>query len=206
VVPLGYARQVDIDPNPLDTRRYLISFLGSVEQYSVHPLSPRALFDPPKLIERSRMVEAVRRLSKTISNDVFLKTTGSYLESIVSDGARYSEIMADTKICLSPRGSSPETYRFFEALRYGCVVVCNRLPNHWFYEGCPAIQIDDWRDLESRLQPLLASPTQLAALHRDSLAWWLSRCSEHAMASLFAQCLESTPIKIQRRPSDRDTG
>jgi hypothetical protein len=38
-------------------------------------------------------------------------------------GDRYTEIMADTKIALAPRRSSVETYRFFEAMRQGCVVI-----------------------------------------------------------------------------------
>lgn len=189
VIPLGYARQSDIPTKPFATRRYLMSFLGSVEQYAVHPLSPRALLGTPKIIARSRMAQALRQLASATPDDVFFATTGSFSESIASDGASYSGIMADTKICLAPRGSSTETYRFFEALRHGCVVICDRLPPHWFYDGCPAIQIDDWRDLEASVRPLIADPEHLFALHRESLAWWEAKCSEHAVAAVFARCL-----------------
>lgn len=191
VIPLGYARQSDIPAKPFGTRRYLMSFLGSVEQYAVHPLSPRALLGTPKTIARSRMAEAARQLVSATPGDVFFATTGSYSESIVSDGASYSNIMADTKICLAPRGSSAETYRFFEALRHGCIVICDRLPPHWFYDGCPAVQIDDWRDLEASVRPLIADPEHLFALHRESLAWWESKCSERAVAAIFAECISS---------------
>lgn len=195
VIPLGYARQSDIQGKPFGTRRYLMSFLGSIEQDPVHALSLRGLLSTPKTIARSRMSEALRQLASTIPHDVFLATTGSYSESIVADGARYSEIMADTKICLAPRGSSAETYRFFEAMRQGCVVICNRLPGHWFYDGCPAIQIDDWRDLEACVRPLLAEPDRLLALHRESLAWWESKCSERAVAETIARCLEGAKLR-----------
>src|SRR6202000_1779185 len=67
-------------------------------------------------------------------------------------GDRYTEIMADTKITLAPRGSSVETYRFFEAMRQGCVVICDRLPPHWFYDGCRALQIDDGGTLEAEVK------------------------------------------------------
>lgn len=77
----------------------------------------------------------------------------------------------------------------FEALRCGCVVICNRLPDHWFYAGSPAIQIDDWRDLEATVRPLIADPQHLFALHSQSLAWWKSRCSEHAVAAVFVKFL-----------------
>lgn len=190
VIPLGYARQNDTPGQPFDTRRYLISFLGSVEQDAVHPLSPRALLGTPKFIARSRMAEALRHLASAIPDEVFFATTGSYGESIVSDGTSYSEIMADTKICLAPRGSSAETYRFFEGLRYGCVIVSDRLPSHWFYEGCPAIEIDDWRNLEACVRPLISDPERLHELHRESLAWWKSRCSERTVAEIIARCVE----------------
>ena len=78
-------------------------------------------------------------------------------------GDRYTEIMADTKIALAPRGSSVETYRFFEAMRQGCVVICDRLPPHWFYVGCPAIQVDDWGNLEAEVRALSADPER----------WWI---------------------------------
>jgi hypothetical protein len=111
--------------------------------------------------------------------------------------------MAETKICLAPRGSSVETYRFFEALRQGCVVICDRLPPHWFYDGCPAIQIDDWRDLEAQVAKLLADPQRLFFLHRESLAWWEAKCSEHALAAELVKCLEApaSQASLSMRPS-----
>src|SRR5262249_26690572 len=131
VVPLGYARQIDLPVKPFHARRYLVSFLGSLEHYGdgyCHPLSPRTLFRGPKVLARNRMSDSLLRLASAMPDEVFFATTPSFFESIRTDGTRYSEIMADTKICLAPRGASVETYRFFEALRYGCVVICDRLP------------------------------------------------------------------------------
>jgi hypothetical protein len=86
---------------------------------------------------------------------------------LASYAIRYTEIMADTRIALAPRGSSVETYRFFEAMRQGCVVICDRLPPHWFYAGCPAVQIDDWGNLEAEVKALSADPERLKDLHPD---------------------------------------
>src|ERR1700684_4709093 len=104
--------------------------------------------------------------------------------------------MPDTKICLAPRGSSVETYRFFEAMRQGCVVICDRLPPHCFYVGCPAIQIDDWSNLEAEVNALSADPERLTDLHRRSLAWWDEKLSERAVAQqVIARCLETASGK-----------
>jgi hypothetical protein len=82
-----------------------------------------------------------------------------------------------------------ETYRFFEGLRQGCIVVCDRLPPHWFYVGCPAVQLDDWRELGALVEALLADPARMLALHEASLAWWRTRCSEEALGRMMAACL-----------------
>ncbi len=68
-----------------------------------------------------------------------------------SEGAAegYSQALMDSRICLAPRGNSAETFRVLEGLRYGCVVVGERLPPFWFYENSPVIQLRTWSELES---------------------------------------------------------
>lgn len=192
VMPMGYARQTDVPVKPFETRRYLVGFLGSIENRAHPRFSLKRLVGTPKHIARSRMDESLRKLAALAPDSVYYGKTASFRESTTEGaGDRYSEIMADTKICLAPRGSSVETYRFFEGMRQGCVVICDRLPPHWFYAGCPAIQIDDWRDLEAEVKVLSADPHRLSDLHRKTLDWWRTKLSEPAVASLIARGLES---------------
>jgi hypothetical protein len=74
-------------------------------------------------------------------------------------------------------------------MRQGCVVICDRLPPHWFYIGCPAVQIGDWGNLEAEVKALAADPERLADLHRRSLAWWEEKLSERAVAQVIARRL-----------------
>lgn len=60
-----------------------------------------------------------------------------------------------------------------------------------FYVGCPAIQIDDWGNLEAEVKALTADPQRLSDLHRETVAWWRTKLSEPAIGSLIAKCLES---------------
>jgi hypothetical protein len=192
VLPLGYARQTDLPGKPFDSRRYLVGFLGSIENRAYPKFSPKRLVATPKVIARSRMAASLQKLAAWSPDSVFYGATASFTESTMSGaGDRYTEIMADTKVALAPRGSSVETYRFFEAMRQGCVVICDRLSPHWFYVGCPAIQIDDWGDLEAGVKALSADPDRLADLHRRSLAWWDEKLSEPAVAQVIARRLES---------------
>jgi hypothetical protein len=190
VVPLGYARQTDLPGKPFETRRYLVGFLGSIENRTYSRFSPKRLLMTPKYVARSRLAGSLQKLAASAPDSVFYGTTASFTESTMTGtGDRYTEIMADTQIALAPRGSSVETYRFFEAMRQGCVVICDRLPPHWFYVGCPAIQIDDWGNLEAEVRALSADPERLVDLHRKSLAWWDEKLSERAVAQLIAKCL-----------------
>jgi hypothetical protein len=97
----------------------------------------------------------------------------------------------NAKLCLVPRGTSYETFRFFEALRYGCIVVTEALPSRWFYEGSPAIQITDWNELETILEKLLKDQNLMQEKHEESLNWWKTRCSEAVVGEYMAEKLNS---------------
>ena len=94
----------------------------------------------------------------------------------------YARRLADTKIALSPRGVSHETFRTYEALRAGCVVIAQRQLSAWFTEGWPVIEVDDWSDVGDLADDLLGDSARLEDLSRQSLAWWQEKCSEEAVA------------------------
>ena len=102
--------------------------------------------------------------------------------------------MMDTRIALCPRGTSFETFRTFEALRAGCVVVAEALPRRWFYDGAPLVTIGDWRDLGGVLAELLSDREALERRHQASQAWWRDRCSEDALGAYLSDCLNTLDL------------
>ena len=191
LTPMGYARQTDLSGKPFETRRYRVGFSEALKTGRILVFRSRGSSER-RSISPAPDGKSLQRLAAAAPDSVYHGETASFRESItIGAGERYSEIMADTKICLAPRGSSVETYRFFEGMRQGCVVICNRLPPHWFYVGCPAIQIDDWGNLEAEVRALTADPQRLLDLHRETVAWWRTKLSEPAIGSLIAKCLES---------------
>jgi hypothetical protein len=204
VVPLGYGPPPDLPIKPFAQRRYTLSFVGSIEQRSYHPFSVRGLLRTPKSIARARMARAVQAIAERMPGDIYFNVTGSFEESITSDGAGYAQVMSDTKICLAPRGSSVETFRLYEAMRQGCVVICDRHPPHWFYRDCPMVQIGDWSKLDAVLTELLADPARLQELHHRSLKWWEEVASERAVAqAMAARLAQSQPDAAKRlRPAE----
>lgn len=94
----------------------------------------------------------------------------------------YAQKLAGTKIALSPRGVSHETFRTYEALRAGCAVIANRQLPTWFTDGWPVIELDDWQDVGGVVDGLLGDEQRIEQLSRDSLSWWREKCSEEAVA------------------------
>lgn len=200
-VPLGYGNQLDLPIRPIHDRPHDLFFAGSVEHGRYSPLSPQYWVQSPKEVSRADMLDAVGRIQRTRPDvNVELSVTSTFaLNALywntntedILDAETYSRRMMDTKICLVPRGTSPETFRFFEALRYGCVLITERLPSRWFYDGSPAIQLDDWRDLPATVDALLGAPGRLAQLHRDALTWWDTHCAPDAVASRMIDTLRA---------------
>ena len=191
VMPMGYARQTDAPGKPFDTRRYLVGFLGSIENRAHPRFSPKRLVGTPKHIARSRMVESFKNLPPrcpTLSITEQRRHSGKQALGTASAIRRLWPIRRSawpredrrSRLIASSRGC-----------RQGCVVICNRLPPHWFYVDCPAIQIDDWGNLEAEVRALAADPQRLSDLHRETLAWWRTKLSAPAIGGLIAKCLES---------------
>jgi hypothetical protein len=186
-VPLGYFNQLDLPIKDIGARRYDVSFAGSVVHKSYPIWSPKHWLGTPKTLSRRRMVAALNTFSKEHPEyEVKLTITPSFSTAFNADARSYSEELMDSKICLVPRGVSLETFRFFEALRYGCIVVAEALPSRWFYDESPALQVEDWANLGGVLQDLIDDERLLQREHQRSLEWWRTKCSEAAVGAYIA--------------------
>ena len=187
-VPLGYANQLDLPLKSLDERIYDLSFLGSVSHREYSLWSPRYWIKTPKQFSRQRMILFLNKIiGKYPDIKIELSFTDNFGASLDTDASIYSEKMMNTKICLIPRGTSLETFRFFEAIRYGCIAITEALPSRWFYDGCPAIQLTDWKDLEMTVKNLLSDRELMQKKSQESLNWWNTKCSEFSVGYYMAQ-------------------
>ncbi len=198
-IPLGYGNQIDLPSIPMTERDNDIFFAGSIsnkEEYSYY--SPKKWIGKPKSISRTKMVKQTNKLkylhpsinTKIHTNSQFVLNAIEYDQvrsDEVLDAREYSEALMNTKICLVPRGTSPETFRFFEGLRQGCVLITEQLPDRWFYNEAPIIQINSWRELHSIVPSLLDDQERLEYLHEASLQWWNEVCSEEAVAKYISK-------------------
>ena len=197
-IPLGYYNQDALQPVPFAERRWSVSFAGSgIEPGPV--AGWRGRISTPKERARADMLGALAQLAPDRPSEAITTVALPGFPALQpgEDGqARqltrsYSELLAQTRICLVPRGNSPETFRYFEALRAGCVVVCEPLPDHWFYRGAPTITVRRWNQLADVLEPLLDDRDTAERYHRASLGWWETHCSEPALGRYLAERIRS---------------
>jgi hypothetical protein len=185
-IPLGTYNQLDLPVVPIEERPSDLFFAGSVE----HTRSLRSRLDP-KALTRRDMLAAVQRLAAQRPDlRADLRLTPDFKASVTAGPGDLSRGLMDSKVCLAPRGMSAETFRFFEGLRAGCVVVSGHLPPHPFYAGAPVVLLDRWSELDRALPPLLDRPDELTRLHAEALAWWRDRCSEEAVGRFMAERLD----------------
>jgi len=193
-IPLGYYNQLDLPLKPFDRRSTSVFFAGSVATGGPRPPGPlRRLVPPPRVASRTEMLSAVARFERRRSDQpTVVRLTPGFASATPDEARAYSEALMDARICLSPRGGSVETFRFFEAVRYGCVVVTEPLPARWFYAGAPVVTVRRWARLPDVLESLLDDPQGLRERHEATLAWWHERCGEEAVGRSIAERLDGS--------------
>ena len=197
-IPLGYHSPPPVELPPWERRVNDVFFAGSIRQVAVdRTLIPK--IPNPKQVVRNDMAQSLKRLAlkkhwrlRLLLADGFvphavawgLATQGS---TISTD--EYMREMANSKICLAPRGTSFETFRHYEAASVGCIVVSDKLPNTWFYRNIPFIFVKDWRKIDKVLERLPQDLANLRTLHEQTLRWWNDRLSPAAFANYVVRVL-----------------
>lgn len=197
LLPLGYAHQLDlplIDPAERDMDLF---FVGSMRNLEPSWWSARRWIGTPKDVTRSRMLRFahdVRRRRPDLN--IVLETTAQFSGNVTKNGdafdraaVDYSHKMMRTRLALVPRGTSPDTYRLFEALRYGCVPITDRLPTRWYYERAPVVEVGDWSELPAVVERLTRDPAEVRRLHVAARSFWDDCCSEDAVGTFLADRL-----------------
>lgn len=187
-IPQGYYKQLDLPVKPMEDRTTDAFFAGSMVNLPEKPWNLKHWVRNPKEISRKSMLEVLQKIKEYMHDFTLkLKITSSFHATSDDDLMPYSEALMDTKICPVPRGSIFETLRYYEGLRYGCVVITEALPARRFYDGAPVIRVKDWKELNDIIPALLDDTSLLRQKHEESLKWWRDTCSERAVGQRMAK-------------------
>ena len=194
-IPYGYYRLPERDRvTPINERKIDASFTGSVDHRKVLG----GLIKTNKVLSRERMVQTVDNWKQGKPYNVDVKLSTFFPKATdTPEFDDYPTILMDTKICLSPRGTHLETYRLCEGMYYGCIVIAEAQPAHWFAEGSPAFIIDDWTTLPDLLDQLLADPERMQELQKAALQYWDNVLAPHAVSAHISSCLAPLADRVE---------
>ncbi|PSN13440.1 exostosin family protein [filamentous cyanobacterium CCT1] len=196
-IPPGYLNSKDLPIKPIQDRTCDVFFDGSVVQHQYPVWSLRYWSKTPKAYSREAMVDNLKKFKdENPQFQVHLALVDGFAGANYTTQNTYSQDLMNAKICLAPRGTTLETYRLFEAMRYGCVIIAESLPSRWFYNGAPIIQIGSWQNLEPVLTKLLNNPTLLQSLHQQTLDWWETKCCGQVVGKYIADEINALRLKL----------
>jgi hypothetical protein len=186
-VPAGYHNQIDLPVRDVRSRSIDVLFNGSIQHETTQRAGILGALETPKSLARSLMTKSLLALKDECPDlNVQVALTSSYHHSESADPREYSERLMDAKICVVPRGTTWETTRYYEALRFGCVVIREWLPRQWYLQGAPGIVLRDWSELGAIAERVLRSPETLLRLQRQALDWYERMASEESVATYMA--------------------
>lgn len=180
-IPLGYYARENVEYIPIEERENDLYFAGSIQHKNQQRLKR------PKELARDRMTSALAALAES-NPEIKIKTkvTGGFGDSIKTDNQSYLQNMMNTKICPIPRGANLETFRFYEAIKSGCIPIGEAFPKAWYYNDAPIIRLKHWSDMKTVVPELLNDKDRLQDMHQKVLKWWEEICSEKPLADHLA--------------------
>lgn len=192
--PLGYNKNtLNQEVKPINFRSYNVFFSGNLHHGRVNLYKSliNERFIPASVLIKFRFLWGSDFDKKYIKS--YIRFQNGFASGLSS--AEYADKLYNTKIVLCPPGYvNPETFRHYEALRAGCIVISEDLPIMHAYPNSPIISIKNWRDLPSLVHHLLLSPDKMQEYQDRVLLWYNSYLKEEKIAGQIADILK----EIQR--------
>jgi hypothetical protein len=200
-LPLGYVRGVPAyDSIPLIQRRTNVFFSGTIHRsrasfgqtlvYLAGKSKHRTELKNPDLTPTPSRDSGILYDWSCAFPDSYICITTGFSKGL--NRTSYGAKLCDSKIALCPGGwQSSETFRHYEAMRAGCIVISDRLPDTRLYRNSPIIQLADWTYLDRTIENLLGDTARMVALQGDTLNWWKTVCSESAVAAFIHEQLRN---------------
>lgn len=192
-IPLGYHSQEELPQVPMADRNLDAFFAGEVHT-PVSKSSYRHWLTTSKTQARKQLWNTLLKLKQDPEWRIDMGDIAGGEGTPRRQGfGSYSEKMINSRICPAPRGTIAESYRLYEGLRAGCLVISNRLPEASFLRGAPIIQIDNWNKLPALLKKYARDLDALEHYRKASLDFWKNHLSEPIIAQQVAFFLNGCP-------------
>lgn len=196
--PLGYHQDVPLLPmHSISARENNVFFSGNLNFNRIYFYKELSLFRLIPSIFYERLIFRIKNwipkdLSKSF-NRSYIQFTDGFKKGI--GGTDYATYLHNSKIAICPPGfRSPETFRHFEAMRAGCIIITTELPDTAFYKNSPMVVLKNWTELRITINKLLKNPQRMEDIHVQTLDWWEKVCSEDAVANYIVDKIKHLTI------------
>ena len=193
-IPLGASALVDVPDVPFGERPVDLFFAGSIGNSGRFTVRPR-------VVVRRQMeaaIEVAKRAFPDLQVDYLVFAPFGVLhgeDEKILQTEEYARRLAASRYALCPRGNVEETYRFFEAVRAGCVAIGEPLPARWYFADAPYVPLRRWSQLPDILRSLKADPRGTAELAAAARRWWEERIAEPHIAQFMRARIPSLPAR-----------
>src|SRR5690554_1803593 len=194
---LGYVRGVpELSVLNINERKYNVFFQGNLNKNRIEFYrnfsSVKGLLPSGNMLKHGLYRELLIRYRSDYSS--FFPNSRIVFNRSFKSGVNeevYGEVLRDSKVVLFPRGvHSCESFRHYEAMRAGCVILSEQLPRNHLYEGSPIIEVENWSEGLKSVEDLLMNKQKLEKIQKEMVEWWNTRCSEKATAHFISSSLK----------------
>lgn len=147
-IPLGFFNDYD-QIVPMKERLFQTSFIGCLNRNRIKLASEVSGFSERiisigNFFNKSTMLSLINYNSQRRNPNSYFGFNEDFNKGL--DGETFSWILSHSRIAFCPKGwVNTETFRLYEAMRLGCVVISEYLPDRSYYEDIPIFQIKDWK-------------------------------------------------------------
>jgi len=178
---------------PIEKRKIDVFFIGNLNRNRLDFF--RAFYSASKIfskfsykfiysfLTRTNLIKKIIDvdLSNKINGNNFIKFTNGFNAGIQYD--KYLKLLNNSKVVLCPRGfMSSETFRHFEAIRAGSVVITEKLPNTNFYKKFPCVTVNNWTLGLKKAEKLILDVNRLKKMQNKIRVFYDKNLSEAATA------------------------
>lgn len=204
--PIGYVRDVkQLDSKTYSERTVNVFYSGNLSNPRIpiykHLLGLGLL---PDLFFKLVFYFFKKRTINLLGTDFSKKFKSSYIKFTSGYGKglskqEYSEMMGNSKIVLCPKGFiNNETFRMYEGLRCGCIIITEKLPDHEFYVNTPVFEVSNWKEGLALAKKILNQPIEeLELLRLKMIKGWAENMSEDAIAKYVVDKIQERQLVIK---------
>jgi glycosyltransferase involved in cell wall biosynthesis len=173
---------------PITERLFNLSFTGCLNRNRVQLASilsniPIKWIAMGMVFNKKLILKIINGLIKWKFNKDYFQFNDGFNNGLNEED--YNFILRNTKIALCPKGwVNQETFRLYESMKWGCVVISEDLPNRSYYKGIPIIKVKDWSEGIEVANRLIEDTNELERLSKKNIQFYKDNLSAESTANL----------------------